>query len=186
MNPEAVRGKIVSKFGLLKVGLSCSLSHINHQQREAHRGKHMRKCTLLFGAVLLFLLLIQVGVWAQERYVPKDNEELYGTWIDDAATGRAYKWVFNPEVMLEYWKNYEPPYVEQRYVKWVDDEGNAYYQLTARVSFQPWKEKSVFETLLWLIRIDASGSTCRAVLSETKMPTDFESGGILFRPWRRQ
>ncbi len=96
---------------------------------------------------------------------------------------------FNPEVMLEYWKNYEPPYVEQHYViekKWVDDEGNAYYQLTARVSFQPWKEKSVFETLLWLIRIDATGSTCRAVLSETKMPTDFESGGILFRPWRRQ
>ncbi len=54
----------------------------------------MRKCKLLFGAVLVFLVLIQVGVWPQERYVPKDNEELYGTWIDDAATGRAYKWVF--------------------------------------------------------------------------------------------
>jgi len=33
---------------------------------------------LLFGAALL-LVLAQIGGWAQEKYQPKANEELYGT-----------------------------------------------------------------------------------------------------------
>ena len=88
--------------------------------------------------VALIMTVIPLLGWAQEKYVPKDDEQLYGTWVDDASTGRAYKWVINSEAMLVYWRGYEPPYFEDRYViekKWRDEQGNTYYQLTSRESF---------------------------------------------------
>ena len=42
---------------------------------------------LLFGAGLL-LVLAQVEGWAQEKYQPKADEELYGTWINDTVSGK--------------------------------------------------------------------------------------------------
>ena len=38
---------------------------------------------LLLATGIGLLILVQVGGWAQEKYVPKENEELFGRWKDD-------------------------------------------------------------------------------------------------------
>ena len=78
----------------------------------------------------VFVALIQVGGWAQEKYVPKDNEELYGTWINEKMS--VSKIVVFPGGYREYLNVYD--FEPARDItlefasKWKDADGNVWFK----------------------------------------------------------
>ena len=78
---------------------------------------------------ILILLLSVVG-YAQEKYVPKDNEELYGTWANEKMQFQKpmnFKGGFKDYVRIE---DATPMGVgiENITKKWTDSEGNIWCQ----------------------------------------------------------
>jgi hypothetical protein len=89
----------------------------------------MKGRMLLLGVSLLFTLVYIKG-WAQEKYLPKENEELSGRWKDDTATDmqtvydsvgfRTYYGTANDVLLNEATQEIEN--------KWTDIEGNVWYK----------------------------------------------------------
>jgi hypothetical protein len=88
----------------------------------------MKPRMMLSGVILL--ALIQIGGWAQGKYVPAPNEMFYGTWTNDKIT---------PQKTVAFpggWKNYNlisdanpvEEGTEQIVEKWTDPEGNIWYK----------------------------------------------------------
>jgi len=92
---------------------------------------------LLLGAMAVLLVIVPVGGWAQEKYVPKDNEELYGTWTNEQNV--------TLQKAVDFPGGYEcysgisdsTPYetgTEQIETKWTDPEGNIWYKTFGTVT----------------------------------------------------
>lgn len=100
----------------------------------------------LISSVLLFI--ISLGVIAQDKYIPKENEELYGTWTNEQYSGLVSSQPQKMVVTADGYKWYamisdSVPYEEgtmQIDSKWTDEEGNIWYRTFVTVKTGTWKE----------------------------------------------
>jgi hypothetical protein len=101
----------------------------------------MKTRMVFLGTLVILLSIIPFGAYAQEKYVPKENEELYGTWTNQSANSA------QPQKTVNFdggYKDYEKisdtinPYeegTEQIVEKWTDSEGNIWYKTLTTVTF---------------------------------------------------
>jgi hypothetical protein len=87
------------------------------------------------GVALLFLLMPEVRIWAQESIVAKVDEELYGTWANENSRAdvlAGQKVVVAADAMKIYCKvSDQAPGMEVSWditSKWTDSEGNVWYK----------------------------------------------------------
>jgi hypothetical protein len=126
---------------------------------------------------------------SEEPYVPKDNEEYYGTWINEKYDSKPTwaKWVINPDGT---WASYgkstsedslkgEGPYTIT--AKWTDDKGYVWYKIT-------WKNSLWGTSGYGLICISDSSVKMEAAYAASDYPEKIDStlsfwqyGGIHYR-----
>jgi hypothetical protein len=102
------------------------------------------KARMLFGASLFFLALMLLNgyCYSEEKYVPKPDEELYGTWTNEENFGfvpQPQKVVNTPPNICKAYNGISDsdPYEESRWdidSKWTDSEGNVWYKIFRTVS----------------------------------------------------
>ena len=130
------------------------------------------------------LLAITVDSIAKEwGYFAKDNEELYGTWVNLDYKGVVpQKVIRKPDGTDDFFPsaNLEKPTYKSRYLitgKWTDSESNIWY-----------KTHWVLETNMEgysLIKISNSGQTLEYVY-DTKPPTEIDPKDNLYRTYTRE
>ena len=87
------------------------------------------------GVLLIVLAMIPFGANAQDKYVPKANEELYGTWTNEQNS----KGIFHPQKIVSNADGYKlytgisdslafEEGTMQIDRKWTDSEGNIWYK----------------------------------------------------------
>jgi hypothetical protein len=90
----------------------------------------MKSGKILVCILFAFLAVLLLGSCGQGKYVPKPNEELYGTWINEGI--RYQKLVISAGGVKEYLgvADAEPDMetTEQISVKWKDGDGNIWYK----------------------------------------------------------
>jgi hypothetical protein len=97
----------------------------------------MKSRALLVCAVVILLPLIHVVGWAQEKYVPKPDEELYGTWTNEKAFPP--RLVESPDgTFAEFFPISNPkPFrggTTEIVKKWTGSDGSVYYYLLKTVT----------------------------------------------------
>jgi hypothetical protein len=90
----------------------------------------MRKSTFVLMALAVLLAAIPPVAFGQEKYVPKPDEELYGTWVNEEMNPP--KTVIGPDgTFADYFPaTYNKPFrggTVEIFKKWTDSEGNVYY-----------------------------------------------------------
>jgi hypothetical protein len=95
----------------------------------------MKRRMWLAGAAMLFLLMPEVSIWAQESVIAKGEEEIYGTWANEnnrADVLHGQKVVVGPDAMRIFCKVSDPECgMEVSWditSKWTDSEGNVWYK----------------------------------------------------------
>lgn len=111
----------------------------------------------LISSVLLFI--ITLGATAQDKYIPKADEEIYGTWISaNLAQTQFQKYVLRAEVMKRYsLLSDSTPSDEATYeidAKWTDSEGNIWYKTHGIQTSGVWKDYTYVE----LDRLNKAGT----------------------------
>ena len=95
----------------------------------------MKNPVKLLAALVVLPALVSVAGFGQEKYNPKPNEEIYGTWINVDQFSYAQKSANAPGGYKEYWKVADPAPssegTEEIYSKWTDSEGNTWYKTFA-------------------------------------------------------
>ena len=142
-------------------------------------------------ALILCLVLVAFSgnALAEEKaYVPKQDEELYGTWVNpdyNTETSPA-KTLLNPDgTSLSYWKE-ESTLVATRgnfsiTDKWSDSAGNVWYKIT-----YTWKMGGYSETGYELARISNSGKTYEYVSSRAEYPKELSPKHPSYSIYHRQ
>jgi len=93
----------------------------------------------MFAVVTSVALLVAVGIYGQEKYAEKANEELYGTWTNQSYGGISYD-AYRPQKVVMIQGTYTdfsmladatPTAVgnEEVTAKWQDADGNVWYQI---------------------------------------------------------
>jgi len=95
----------------------------------------MNSAKSLFGASIVSLVLLLLGGTAWAQYVPKSNEELYGTWINDKTINpfHVQKRVHTPDGNVREYNDLSgstllaegPSRIDK---KWTDSDGNIWYE----------------------------------------------------------
>ena len=113
--------------------------------------------------------------YSEEPYVPKENEEYYGTWVNDEYDN-VYtwtKWEIKPDGT---WTSYSK--VQSEYIlvgkgtytltaKWKDDKGGIWYKMT--------NKNDILEVNGYgLLHISDSGSTMEAAYGRSDYPTKID------------
>ena len=117
-------------------------------------------------SVLGMLISTSGVVMGEEAYVPTENEELYGTWVNPEYKAKAVSWEYRVKVVYNSngtWEEYNlegtttPPFRGSYTIadKWTDPDGNVWYKVALAGGFQG---KS-------LVKISNSGNTCEFVSS---------------------
>jgi hypothetical protein len=100
----------------------------------------MKTGMTVLGATVILLSLILLGGCATGKYVPKPNEEIYGTWINEKMS--AQKYVVTPDGWKQYLKITDThPYSEGAWAiasKWTDKEGNIWYKSFGAIAAGPY------------------------------------------------
>lgn len=121
---------------------------------------------------ILVSLLLFLGIAnSDESYVPTENEEYFGTWINKEYDNEPAwaKWVIKPDGT---WKAYgkedseEYPSAEGPYTiaeKWTDDSGDVWYKIS-------WTNLLMGYRGYGLIHISNSGSTMEAAYGRSDYP----------------
>lgn len=105
----------------------------------------MKGRVTFLGSLIMLLVLIQLAGWAQEKYIPKDGEELYGTWINDKTLNS-----FHVQKVINFaggWKGFSEisetaPHDEGTVridKKWTDEDGNVWYETFNIITSGVWK-----------------------------------------------
>jgi hypothetical protein len=148
----------------------------------------------LVARISIFLIFCGISViWGIQvfgealAYVPKENEELYGTWVNEeynSSTAHA-RWDYNSDgTWASYsWVPAEPTWKGKYSItgKWTDKSGDVWYKIT-------WVNEGWGTSGYGLIRIGDSGSTMESAYHMNEYPTKIDStqsfwqyGGIHYR-----
>ena len=137
---------------------------------------------LILGAALVAFI---GNIYAEEKpYVAKDNEELYGTWVNmdykpDAVPPQkviAYPGRFQTFGSAES-KTAKVTGTSWITAKWTDSEGNIWY----KTMFVRFGEKNYA-----LVKISNSGKTRELVFSSSKYPTKIDTENATYRIYHRK
>jgi hypothetical protein len=148
--------------------------------------------SLLALAISAALLFSVVNVLAGEKpYVAKDNEELYGTWVNphyaevSAGHGLAQRIVFRADWTFERftWADRDVSDWADRYKitgKWTDSEGNVWYKIH-------WQKNYLSEDY-GLFKISNSGKKCEYVSDpiEYGYPKKIDPKALSYRVYFRK
>jgi hypothetical protein len=112
--------------------------------------------------------MIPLEVNAQEKYVPKANEELFGTWTDeknDKSYYRPQKEVISVDGFKRFPNMTDPLPSEEATLKvdskWIDSEGNIWYKTSGQVTTGVYKGWTFQE----LDRLSKSGRVFESVFT---------------------
>ncbi len=91
----------------------------------------MRKLMLLVGSLMILLFVSGASGFGQEKYIPKPDEELYGTWINEQMNPP--RMVRSPDGSFAGYfpATYSKPFQggeSEIFRKWTDSEGSVYYE----------------------------------------------------------
>ncbi|MGD0726410.1 MAG: hypothetical protein ABSB63_12710 [Spirochaetia bacterium] len=132
----------------------------------------MKTRTMLFAALVILLALTLLGGCGAGKYVPKPNEEVYGTWINKSISPQ--KEVDTPDGWKQYGlisdPNPESEGTGQITSKWTDSEGNVWYKTLGTVTAGNYKG-SKFQTLT---KLSKSGTVKESVSLTVE---EFDSSG---------
>lgn len=135
----------------------------------------MKSPMILLAALMVVLAVSAVAGFGQEKYSPKPNEELYGTWINAEQFSYSQKSVNGPGGYKEYWRIADSAPsaegTEEIYGKWTDSEGNVWYKTFATI-ISGWGKGFRSQTLH---KLSKSGTVRELVyaLVSTFDPSDF-------------
>lgn len=134
----------------------------------------MKSRLLLLAVSTALLALIQVGGWAQEKYVPKPNEEIYGTWVNEKSVNfnHIQKAINTLDGWTEYFNVSDSVPLDKRKKeidrKWTDSDGNIWYRIFGTAISGSYKMK-----YKELDRLSKSGAVLESVFTEAY--PDFDS-----------
>ena len=122
---------------------------------------------LLLAVLVILPSLVPLVVAAQDKYVPKANEELYGTWTNEKTinTFHIQKMVVSADGFKEY-SNASSSYpsvevAQQMDTKWTDSKGSVWYKVFGNIKTGPWKGQN-FKALE---RLSEAGSVLEIVVN---------------------
>jgi len=147
----------------------------------------MRTRTLVSILILVLAVLIVVGSCAtgKKAYVAKEDEELYGTWVNPEYDGGIYyaKYVIKPDGTWDEYamSNSNSPVGVGEYTitdKWTDSEGNKWYK-NISTFFDDESIKNP-DTYYYLCKIDKTGNVHEMLWSSIDYPTEFDPDGLRY------
>lgn len=143
-----------------------------------------RTFALILTLVSAVLIVANGNAVGQDDYVVKENEELFGTWIntDYDDNWRCGKIVLTSnKIYDEYaWSYGELPGQKCEFTindKWADSDGNTFYKLTLTTSGR---------TIFMISKINENGNIYEDVWSTIKMPTEIDTENVNYRIYYRQ
>jgi hypothetical protein len=103
-------------------------------------------------------------------YIPKSNEEIYGTWINEDM--KYQKFIYYYWGYAEKYKevsNKTPTYKITFTIveKWTDSEGNVWYKTFNR-------HNAAMTTVFWITKISNNGTVCESVSNYGEFPSKDE------------
>ena len=139
-----------------------------------------------FLSILVVLALTMTYAEEEKAYVPKDNEEIYGTWINEDYPGGlfgAQKMTIHPDRTYEVFAKTTD--TTSRWGgtmtiidKWTDSEGSIWYKTHRKsISGRFW---------YGLDKISSSGSIYEYVQSHVDHPTEMDTGHYRYRIYYRK
>jgi hypothetical protein len=149
----------------------------------------MKSRTLLSILILILALLIVVGSCAtgKKAYVVKEDEELFGTWInpDYNNTGHCAKYVFHHNGKVEYYSATTDRAADHgEFVitnKWADVKGNICYTMIEEFPF--WGTGRINYILA---KISNSGKTLEFTWTHSDYPTEIDPEHSRYNIYYRQ
>jgi hypothetical protein len=141
------------------------------------------KSLLALAFIVAIVVFLGNAVAEEKAYVPKDNEELYGTWVNPDCKGFPHqKLVIHPDgkigLFSQQWIN-EPTFTQSYKIKdkWTDSEGNICYKVQAsHPNFESYQ----------LHRISNSGKTMEFMRLRTDYATEIDPDKLGYRVYHRQ
>jgi hypothetical protein len=135
--------------------------------------------------VLAVLIITGSYVTAQDAYVVKEDEELFGTWIntDYDKMNKDAKIVIKPAGKAEYYNaSTDSDAVQGEYVitdKWVDSEGNIWYKMRGEIPLYMIRYYSLY-------KISNSGKTLQCIFNNRDYPTEIAPEDTRYSIFYRQ
>jgi len=147
----------------------------------------MKIRTLVLILILVLAALIIAGgyVTAQDAYVVKEDEELFGTWINTEydEIGKDSKIVMKPDGKAEYYNaSTYRDFDKGEFVitnKWVDSKGNIWYALREEIPLYMIRYYSLF-------KISDSGKTLQCIFNNRDYPTEIDPEDTRYAIYYRQ
>jgi hypothetical protein len=150
----------------------------------------MKTTKLISGVVSILVVLAFTLGYAEEKkaYVPKDDEELYGTWVNEDYSGGLFgmrKRSIHPDRTWEVFNFATDTTSGWRGTvtitdKWTDSEGNIWYK-----TYLERADREGIEDYR-LCKISSSGSAYEYVTSHVDYPTEMDSGHYTYRIYYRK
>jgi hypothetical protein len=139
--------------------------------------------TLMSILILVFAMLIMMGSCATSKkaYVAKEDEELFGIWINFQydGTNKYSKVQINPDgTWFEYINSYDekPPFRGEYTIieKWTDSEGYIYYKTIVE------RNDVASDPLYILSKIQKDGNVYEDIWTTLHMPEEFDTEKMLY------
>ncbi len=137
---------------------------------------------------MIFVLILAVPflLFADQPYVPKENEEIYGSWVNTEYSGAVteeQKIVIHPDGCELYsMAAFEIHGGTDKHIiidKWTDSEGNIWYKRHFKTNYGPWVD---------LAKISKDGKTLECMVSfiTSRFPTKIDPNHKDYRIYYRQ
>ena len=147
----------------------------------------MKTRTLVSIIILVSALLIAISSYAsgKKAYIAKEDEELYGIWINTDYNDSQHpaKFIFKPDGTYEGYAKTDGThsYYHGEYIitdKWTDSEGNIWYKVFFPILWVGSSKDT--EPLYYLSKIDKSGNILETVRSGIDYPTELGPDVLLY------
>ena len=152
----------------------------------------MKTRNLILSVILIFavLVLLMSCATGKKAYVAKENEEIYGTWVNtEYGTMEAAFWqkiINRSDGTSELYEGMaDIAHATSKYIiidKWTDSEGNIWYKIIREFGEKAYGEKPYYE----LHKISNSGLIWEYVFSFDNYPTEIDSNHPYYLIYYRQ
>ena len=146
----------------------------------------MKRTKVILSVVSILVVLTLTVSYAEQKkgYVPKDDEEIYGTWVNtDYSLGRMQKMIVKPSEIIRFSSatdesSYQYMLTFTIIDKWTDSEGNIWYRT---------ENKDTLGIVYSVLdKISSSGSILEYVWSHYEYPTEIDPNHVEYRIYHRK
>jgi hypothetical protein len=146
----------------------------------------MKTTKLISGVVSILVLLAFTLSYAEEEkaYIPKDDEEIYGTGVNtDYSLAQMQKMIVKPIEIIRFSSatdesSYQYMLTFTIIDKWTDSEGNIWYRT---------ENKDTFGLVYYVLyKVSSSGSILEYVWSHYEYPTEIDPNHVEYRIFHRK